>query len=226
MATVTDPAGGAYAVEKLTDDLVLSGWEEFQRIEESGGAWYALEDRSFVDRVSRTWERRQRDIAHRRRPLTGLSEFPNLGETLPERPRQTSDFDNVRRWGEDFEAMRDEPAATAVFLATMGPVAAHTARATFATNLLAAGGVAVTPAGPTQDADGVLATYAGQPVVCLAGPDAAYADWGTDLVARLRDAGARHVILAGRPRDLPVDDSCAVGVDALAFLRRTREALS
>ncbi len=84
----------------------------------------------------------------------------------------------------------------------------------------------MTPAGPTQDADGVLATYAGQPVVCLAGPDAAYADWGADLVARLRDAGARHVILAGRPRDLPVDDSCAVGVDALAFLRRTREALS
>ena len=33
------------------------------------------------------------------------------------------------------------------------------------------------------------------------------------------------MILAGKPGDLEVDDSCAVGVDALDFLRRTREQL-
>ncbi len=37
--------------------------------------------------------------------------------------------------------MRDDRAATPVFLATMGTVAAYTARATFAANLFAAGGV-------------------------------------------------------------------------------------
>ena len=108
----------------------------------------------------------------------------------------------------------------------MGSVAAHTARASFASNLFAAGGIAVEPAGPTKDADEVLAAYAGQSVVCLVGPDAAYDEWGADLIVRLREAGARHVILAGKPKDLDVDDSCAIGVDALAFLRRTREALA
>ena len=81
----------------------------------------------------------------------------------------------------------------------MGTVAAHTARATFATNLFAAGGIAVEVAGPTDGVDAVLAAYDGQPVVCLAGTDAAYAEWGADLVAALRAAGATHVILAGKP---------------------------
>ena len=72
----------------------------------------------------------------------------------------------------------------------------------------------------------MLAAYDGQPVVCLAGTDPAYAEWGAELVAALRDAGATWVILAGKPGDLEVDDSCAMGVDALAFLTRTREKLA
>jgi methylmalonyl-CoA mutase len=108
-------------------------------------------------------------------------------------------------------------------------VAAHTARATFATNLFAAGGVAVTAAGPTDGVESVLAAYDGEAVVCLAGTDAAYAEWGTALVAALRDAGATHVIIAGKPDAIGgdgVDDSCAMGVNALTFLTTTREKLA
>jgi methylmalonyl-CoA mutase len=140
----------------------------------------------------------------------------------------------VLTYGHAFEALRDEPVATPVFLATMGTVAAHTARATFASNLFAAGGIAVVNPGRLDDLDAVVAAYTGpdggQPVVCLTGSDAAYAAWGAELVAALRSAGAQHVILAGKPgegtvaADL-VDDSCAMGLDALAFLHRTRRAL-
>jgi methylmalonyl-CoA mutase len=145
-------------------------------------------------------------------------------EQLPERVPSGSAAETVRRYGASFEAFRDDPVARPVFLATLGTVAAHTARATFASNLLAAGGIAVEPAGPTGGVDELLAAYAGQPVACLAGSDAAYAEWGSEAIAALREAGAMHVIIAGRPRD-DVDDSCAMGVDALAFLTRTREKL-
>ena len=91
-----------------------------------------------------------------------------------------------------------------MFLATLGPIAAHTARATFATNLFAAGGIAVEAAGATDAVDAVVAAYAGQPVVCLAGTDAAYAEWGADLVAALRAAGATYVVLAGKPGERTV----------------------
>ena len=125
--------------------------------------------------------------------------------------------------------MRAEPAAQPVFLATMGPISAHTARATFATNLLAAGGVSVEAVGATDAVEAVTSAYAGQPVVCLAGTDAAYAEWGADLVAALRAAGASYVVLAGKPGErtvTDVDDSCAMGVDALGFLGRIREELA
>jgi methylmalonyl-CoA mutase len=215
LARVADPAGGAYAVEKLTDDLARAAWEIFGRLDDG---------ESLDPMVERTVERRDREVATRKRPLTGLSEFPNLDEARPDR-RPDPAASEVQRYGAAFEALRDEPATSPVFLATMGTVAAHTARATFATNLFAAGGVRVEPAGATGGVDDVLAAYDGQAVACLAGTDPTYAEWGADLVAALRDAGVRHVILAGKPGGLPVDDSCAVGVDALDFLRRTREEL-
>ena len=234
VAKVADPAGGSYAVEKMTDDLAHAAWAEFGRIEAAGGVVAALDDGSLAARIDAVVTERDRQIAHRTRPLTGVSEFPNLGEVLPERPAHANP-DPVRRYGAPFEALRDEPAVQPVFLATMGSIASHTARATFASNLFAAGGVDVVVAGATTDVDSVLAAYTTNgvvsPVVCLAGSDSTYAEWGADLIAALREAGARHVILAGKPGaktvspDL-VDGSAAVGVDALTFLNTTREHLS
>ncbi len=232
VAAVTDPAGGSYAVERLTDDLAVAGWAELGRIEAAGGAFTDEARAGVAERVRAVRAERDAQVADRSRPLTGVSEFPNLAETLPERdPRPHRD---VHHYGAAFEDMRAQPAVRPVFLATMGPVAAHTARATFATNLLAAGGVAVEAAGATTDTASVLAAYAGQAVVVLAGTDAAYAEWGADLVTALRAAGASYVVLAGRPgertvrqgsTDDTVDDGAALGVDALGFLGRIREEL-
>ena len=162
--------------------------------------------------------------------MTGLTEFPNLHETLPQRKPYAEGAVPVRPFGQPFEALRDEPAETPVFLATMGTIAAHTARATFATNLFAAGGIDVVNAGRHDDVSAVLKDYqgpdGGQPIVCLVGPDKAYAEWGADLVQALREAGAEWVVLAGRPVEgVETDDTCAMGVDALEFLERTREKL-
>ena len=198
VAHVADPAGGAYAVEKLTDDLARAAWDVLGR----------LDDGADLDaEIAAVVEQREREIATRKRPITGLTEFPNLGETLPEREGEP---DAVRRYGASFEALRDEPAATPVHLATLGTVAQHTARATFATNLFAAGGIAVSDEP--------------QKVVCVAGTDAAYDEEGAEVAAELRANGAEWVIVAGRPRDW-ADDSCAMGVDALDFLTRTRSKL-
>jgi methylmalonyl-CoA mutase len=160
--------------------------------------------------IAATVARRDAEVATRKRPITGLTEFPNLGEQLPVRDGEP---DATRRYGAAFEALRDEPAGQPIHLATLGSVAQHTARATFATNLLAAGGIAVT------------AEAEGHRVVCVAGTDAAYDELGAATAAELREKGAEWVIVAGRPRDW-ADDSCAMGVDALDFLTRTREKLA
>ena len=212
LARVADPAGGSYAVEALTDDLAAAAWTVLGEIEDGGDL-----DAAIADVVAA----REQQVATRKRPITGLTEFPNLAETLPERSGPGLE---VASYGASFEALRDDPPAAHVFLATLGTVAAHTARATFASNLFAAGGVAVDVAGPTDGVDALLAAYDGQAVVCLAGADPAYAEWGEAAATALREAGATRVVIAGKPTDYS-DDACAMGVDALAFLTRTREAL-
>jgi methylmalonyl-CoA mutase len=235
LARVADPAGGAWAVEQLTHDLAEAAWAELGRIEETGGVLAALADGSLPRRIDEVATERARQVATRQRPLTGVSEFPNLHEALPERPPRPDGTPQVRPWGEAFEALRDQPVTGQVFLATMGTVASHTARATFVSSLLAAGGIDVVSAGAHEDTEAVVSSYTGadggQPVVCLVGSDNAYAAWGADLVQALREAGARWIVLAGKPGDKAVpedlvDDSAAIGVDALAFLRRTREKLN
>ena len=171
------------------------------------------------------------EIAKRSRPITGVSEFPNPDETLPERRPYAEPLD-VHRYAGEFEALRDDRASIPVFLATMGTVAAYTARATFAANLLASGGVDTVTAGPTEGVEEVVAAYSAAsstgrgtvPVVCLAGTDKAYESWGGELITALRAAGARYVVAAGK-NALDVDATAAAGQDALAFLRTTREEL-
>jgi methylmalonyl-CoA mutase len=211
VAAVADPAGGAYAVELLTDDLARAAWTELGAIESEGVD-------AFDERVAEVRARRERDVATRRRPITGLTEFPRLDDPVPGRRNLSY------RWGAAFEALRADPPAAHVFLATLGTVAAHTARAGFATNLLAAGGIAVDIAGATGGVDDLVAAYTGQGVVCVAGTDAAYAEWGREAAEALRAQGATRVVVAGKPADW-ADDSCALGVDAIDFLTRTREAL-
>jgi methylmalonyl-CoA mutase len=232
VAAVTDPAGGSHAVEILTTELAEAGWAEFQRIERSGGIVAALADGSLQSRFAVTADERARRIATRRQPITGVSEFPNLREVLPTR-RSASAPDATPEpgfWAGVFEDMRDAPATAPVFLATLGAVPEHAARAGFAANLFAAGGVESVTAGATGSVADVVAAFGetGSPVACLAGSDKAYGESGAAVVEALRAAGATWVVLAGRPRgDLAdlVDDHVAVGDDVVEFLRRTRTQL-
>jgi len=109
-----------------------------------------------------------------------------------------------------------------VYLATLGPVARHTARVTFAANLFQAGGVE-TPAG--DRASGL--PDAGTTVACICGTDGDYAESAAGLAADLRAAGAAQVWLAGKPSLAVdgVDGYVYAGCDALAVLRTVHERL-
>ncbi|MGQ4819426.1 hypothetical protein ACQ1ZK_20295, partial [Enterococcus faecium] len=83
--------------------------------------------------------------------------------------------------------------------ATIGPIAKHTARATFAANLFQAGGLA-TPSGEGAS----RFAEAGTTVACICGTDKDYASAAAALAEELKAAGAAQVWLAGKP-DLAVD---------------------
>lgn len=115
-----------------------------------------------------------------------------------------------------------------VFLANIGPVARHTARANYATNFFEAGGFeAITNTGfatPPAVAEAFAASGAAIAVVCS--DDKTYAEIATDVAGALKTAGARTVVLAGNPGENKADWQAAgvdrfiyIGCDVLEILR-------
>ncbi|MGW3100456.1 methylmalonyl-CoA mutase family protein [Streptomyces sp. NPDC001100] len=229
LSRVIDPAGGSWYVERLTDELAHAGWEFFQHIEQQGGQAAVLASGSLREDLAATWAARSAKLARRREPITGVSEFPNLAERLPERapaPEVPSGgLPRVRR-DEAYEALRARSdahlAATGsrprVFLAALGPAAAHTARLAFASNLFQAGGIEPVTSGTFADS--------GATEACLCSSDALYEEQAADVAGELRVAGAGHVFLAGRPGQYPgVDAYVFAGCDAVAVLSATLDRM-
>ncbi|MEG3627829.1 methylmalonyl-CoA mutase family protein [Streptomyces poriticola] len=222
LARVIDPAGGSWYVERLTDELAHAAWEFFQELERAGGQAAALRSGTVGERLAATWAARSAKLAKRREPVTGVSEFPHLDEKpvvrepAPEMP--SGGLPRVRR-DEAFEELRARSdahlAATGarprIFLAALGPAAAHTARLTFASNLFQAGGIEPVTEGAFEES--------GAREACLCSSDALYEEQAETVAGRLRAAGAGQVFLAGRPgRYSGVDAYVFAGCDAVAVL--------
>jgi methylmalonyl-CoA mutase len=230
LARVLDPAGGSWYVESLTESLAQAAWDWFTEIERAGGLAAALGSGLVGDRLAEAWAQRAERLATRTDAITGVSEFPNLAEKLPERRpsgevRPSGGLPRLRA-AQEFEELRDRADAAdrrpAVYLATIGPVARHTARAAFAGNLFQAGGLAT----PSGDGASGLAD-AGTTVACICGTDRDYGQSAAELAAGLRAAGATSVWLAGKPSlgvD-GVDGYVYAGCDALDVLRRVHGQL-
>ncbi|MGW6445283.1 methylmalonyl-CoA mutase family protein [Lentzea sp. NPDC055074] len=247
LGEVIDPAAGSWYVEQLTESLAVSAWAWFQEIERAGGS--ARAHSLVASRIAATWAARSARLADRSDPITGVSEFPDLGEKPVVRERGI-DSDSQAPWGDPppipsfsggsdsfglprvryaqaFEELRDladaQPERPRVFLATLGPVAAHTARATFAANLFNAGGFATPNAGPTRSADEVAQkfTESGAKVAVLCGSEQSYAELAVPAAEALRAAGAERILLAGRRTEAEVDGFVFMGCPALDVLNDT-----
>ncbi|WUD76558.1 methylmalonyl-CoA mutase small subunit [Streptomyces sp. NBC_00510] len=229
LARVVDPAGGSWYVERLTDELAGAAWAWFQELERSGGQAAALASGLVADRLAATWAKRAQALAKRREPITGVSEFPLLSEAPVERDpapaAPSGGLPKVRR-DEAYENLRARSdahlAATGsrpkVFLAALGPAAAHTGRVTFAANLFQAGGIEPVHDPVTVDAATVAEAFArsGAQIACLCSSDALYEERAADVAAALKAAGAGRVFLAGRPGEHE-QAYTAAGVDGFVF---------
>jgi methylmalonyl-CoA mutase len=211
---VLDPAGGSWFVEDLTKGLAEQAWKHFQDIESRGG-FEAARD-YVVGQIKEVAARRADDIAHRRKALTGVNEYPNLAE--PPLPQRDS-LETVVRYAAGFETLRNRSDAflektgsrPTVLLLPLGPLAEHNVRTTFATNLLASGGIDAV----TEDANAKIA------VIC--GTDARYASEASTAVDAARTAGVSYVLLAGPEKavaeaDSKPDDYLTAKIDAVKTL--------
>ncbi|HUU34075.1 MAG TPA: hypothetical protein VMW48_08415, partial [Vicinamibacterales bacterium] len=133
----------------------------------------------------------------------------------------------VRPYAAAYEQLRDLVDAYAgahggerpkAFLARLGAPKEYLARATYAQDLLEAGGFEpVTAEGP-PDAQAAACAASGAAIAVICSSDARYASDVADVAPRLHAVGARAVVLAGDPG---ADEAGyrAVGVDHFIFVR-------
>lgn len=229
LGRVLDAAGGSWYVEDLTETLAAQAWSHFQDIESRGGFRQAHDH--IAEQIEHVRARRADDIAHRRTAVTGVNEYPNLDERpLPPAPATTA----VQRYAMAFEALRDRSdgylARTGVrprvLLLPLGPLAENNIRATFAANMLAAGGVeAVNPGSVGADSVGAAVREAGATVAVICGTDARYGSEAEQVVSAARAAGVDQVLLAGSEKavaDIPAaarpDGYLTAKIDAVEAL--------
>jgi methylmalonyl-CoA mutase len=293
---VIDPPGGSWYLDWLTNQVAEKAWAVFQEVERRGGMLRALCDGWVAQQIDSAFAPRAKNLARRKEGITGVSEFPNVGEAPVVRPapdraalrdvaiqrvasaRRDSPALTALPWAakrvatavdaaekgaslgqlasalgfhveptvippltphpfaEPFEELRDSSDAwraahgkrPRVFLANMGPVAHHTARATYAKNFFEAGGFEVVDNDGFKDADATAKAFAasGATVAVICSSDKLYPDVVPQVAPKLKAAGARSIVLAGNPganeaawRAAGVDRFVFIKCDVLATLR-------
>ena len=117
---VVDPLGGSAYLEALTQDLARQAWSVFQLIEAGNGMPAMLHGGSVGEWVAATWSKREKNIAKRLDPITGVSMFPFLHEKRVApvtHPQSTEVPDGKRARARD---VRDLDFAEIVALASSG----------------------------------------------------------------------------------------------------------
>ena len=216
LGRVEDAGAGAGGIETLTDELAAAAWGLFQSSETGPFPLFLL---SLAKDVSAARSARLKNIARRKDPLTGASEFPNVHEKpvdvlKPARALVSDRFFPPMRLAQEFEALRDRADALTprprVFLATLGSVADFTARAMFAKNFFEAGGIEAV----IHESGDLIHAFqkSGAKLICLVSSDAIYAQQAVAVAKALAPKAAK-TYLAGRPGDLetPLKDAGVSG---------------
>lgn len=155
---VIDPAAGAGGIEALTDEIAAKAWVLFQQIEVQKadgdtGIVAALSNGFIAEAIRDVRDARAKDLATRKQPMTGVSEFPDVKETPPHVLKSAPAAREqgglaAMRFSEAYEALRARAEKLAVkakspkvFLANLGRIPDFNARATFAKNAFEAGGI-------------------------------------------------------------------------------------
>jgi methylmalonyl-CoA mutase len=223
LARVADPGAGAGSLEALTEALCGAAWDRFRTIEKAGGLEAALAAGALQADVAAAARARQAEVATRRRPVVGTSEYALLSEkpvsVLAPASAETEAVAAAgaggplrpHRLAAPFEQLRDRAeslsdAGRRVLLVGLGARAERAARSAWTTGVLAAGGLSAIEVDLGTEADPAAAAVAtaraeGVRAACLSGADAAYERDGPAVAAALRDAGIA-VTVAGRPGGL------------------------
>ena len=255
LTRLIDPAGGAWHVEKLSEELARKAWKMFQEIEAAGGILEALEAGSIQAQIEAISQQRQSDAAHGQSIIVGTNKYPNLQETLsfdeiseyervvsssvdqvkvaPLKPlRQADPFEQLRRRADDYR--RQHGNSPQILLVGFGEASVCQQQLDVARECFAFGGFRCSDCGGQETIDAALQTLLeseAKACVLCANDD----DMPEAVLSFIREVKARKpelsLIVASKPeghealKRAGVDDFVYRGADMVALNRRLQKRL-
>jgi len=235
LGAVDDPAAGSWTFEALTDALARGAWEHARRWLAGGDVGAMIERGIIQAEIAERAAARAQALATGGAVAIGTTLQPLLDErrlevepvvvarsVVEDHPTATALPLPRRRATEPFEALRDRTDGVAAAggrpraaLVPVGDVNKARPQLDFGRNFLAVGGFFSQTLAPEAEPPPDVGLY----VLCAA-PEV-LAEHGPAVARRLRDAGARKVLVAGRPtdalREAGVHDFVYRGRDVLAL---------
>lgn len=212
LGDVTDPGGGSYHVEKLTQSILRRALEMFQKVEEEGGYLECVESGFIQKEIESERDTALSRVSRRKKHIIGTNEFPNPLEKMAQRIQKPMEWENgtksphpyllayleEARASQDFEKIRlfNEIYATEagetpkVFLLHLSDSAKTAARSVFAADFFRCGGFSVIDGAESPGVrKGVAAALAEKPLaVVICGSDEDYEQRAIEAVRKLENA--------------------------------------
>ena len=210
---VEDPAAGSYYLESACRQLRDKAWSRFQAIEAAGGLEAYLKRGEVQTRAAEQQAALSKQLASGKRVLVGVSRFvsDDAGPALDGVQPAAAPF-GTDRLGATFEALRarGEAAEIEVQLLVTGELRHYKARADFARDWMAAGGLRLSEALTEVDAPSAL-------LLCAA--DGAYGPL-IDVARAARAAGCKWIGAVTRPGPKQGDEAgLEESIDAFVHMR-------
>ena len=232
---ITDPAGGSYYVETLTNSIADVAWKLFLEIEEKGGFYAALKEGWIQTQIQESSAKRHSDVARRKESLLGTNQFPNFNEIAGDKIQLECGCHcgcaqeeegavaaiPTTRAASDFEALRlateHSSVRPKVFMLTIGNLAMRLARSQFSANFFACAGYEIIDnLGFKTVEEGINAAMDKKAdIVVLCSSDDEYAEYAPEAF-KLLDGRAEFVV-AGNPAC--TEDLKALGINNFVHVR-------
>lgn len=217
---VVDPAAGCYYIESLTSMLTDKALSVFKEVEAAGGFMDAFREGMIQGRVQAIREKKEAEVASRKRVYVGTNKYPNgLEKTILPADGGAVDVTSAipllapQRATRQFEELRSRTLARAqtsgytprVYLATFGNLAMRKARASFASEFFGTAGFTIMGeffnSDPAQGAAASAASEADIVVICSSDTD--YESGALAFAQAFRaKAPNKLLVLAGYPEAL------------------------
>ncbi|PKP31866.1 MAG: methylmalonyl-CoA mutase small subunit [Bacteroidetes bacterium HGW-Bacteroidetes-16] len=222
---IADPAAGSYYIETLTHELIQNAWNLFLEVDEQGGYLEALKKGTIQEKVNAEAQKKNMDIALRRKSILGTNQYPNTNEQIQTLPvnkmaKVESEIETLKpyRGAEQLEKLRfatDEFARKehrpVVWMFTYGNLAMQKARSQFAGNFFGCAGYQIVDNNGFSTVDqGIEAARQAKPdIVVICSSDEEYDTIAQPIFKALNKETI--VVLAGYPTDL-VESLQAIGM--------------